>query len=325
MRTRVSQRGFTLIELLVVISIIALLIAILLPSLAKAKELANRSVCSNNIRSIIQEFEIYANSNSGQFPSANPESAGGKFTNGQTSTGLTSTETSPSAASQLLFGTNTNQAGSPLACLWLLVLEQQISTKSFLCPSDPIATTPSDQLESNGTVNQYNLNFGMVNAAAPAGRAVGISYSIACPWNAGVVGGWWTSNSGTDVALVSDMAPETDTTATVTTLQRIPTEALSNTYGSYIYNSGNHGGDGQEVGYADDHVAWATNPYVGTNNDNIFAFGSTSAIATAGGGTAIGSGAGNTITATQGPTTSPSIAPYDIFMTPARDVSSGSW
>ena len=136
MRTRVPQRGFTLIELLVVISIIALLIAILLPSLAKAKELANRSVCSNNIRSIIQEFEIYANSNSGQFPSANPASSTGLFTNGVVSGGATptNTPTSPSAAAQQLFGTYTYSTGNPLACMWLLVLEQQISTKSFLCP-----------------------------------------------------------------------------------------------------------------------------------------------------------------------------------------------
>ncbi len=60
--------GFTLIELLVVISIIAILISILLPALAKARELANRAVCMANIRGIIQSMVTYGQSNNGSFP-----------------------------------------------------------------------------------------------------------------------------------------------------------------------------------------------------------------------------------------------------------------
>ena len=49
-----SRKGFTLIELLVVVAIIALLIAILLPALARARELARRAVCGSNLREIGQ-------------------------------------------------------------------------------------------------------------------------------------------------------------------------------------------------------------------------------------------------------------------------------
>jgi prepilin-type N-terminal cleavage/methylation domain-containing protein len=52
------KNGFTLIELLVVISIIALLLAILLPALGRAKEHAKRAACSNNIKQI--GIAIYA-------------------------------------------------------------------------------------------------------------------------------------------------------------------------------------------------------------------------------------------------------------------------
>lgn len=56
--------GFTLIELLVVISIIALLLAILMPSLSKAREQARKMVCLTNLRSIGIAMLAYETSNS---------------------------------------------------------------------------------------------------------------------------------------------------------------------------------------------------------------------------------------------------------------------
>lgn len=63
-----KRHAFTLIELLVVISIIALLIAILLPALAAARETAKSSQCLSNLRQINIGFAVYAVDNSDAIP-----------------------------------------------------------------------------------------------------------------------------------------------------------------------------------------------------------------------------------------------------------------
>ena len=58
-----KRNGFTLIELLVVISIIALLLSILMPSLTAAKEKARRIVCASNERQLTLAWIQYAGDN----------------------------------------------------------------------------------------------------------------------------------------------------------------------------------------------------------------------------------------------------------------------
>src|SRR5690554_3158119 len=63
-----SQRAFTLVELLVVIGIIALLIAMLLPALNKAREAARRVQCLSNMRQCYMALSTYATMFNGQVP-----------------------------------------------------------------------------------------------------------------------------------------------------------------------------------------------------------------------------------------------------------------
>ncbi len=60
-----STAGFTLVELLVVIGLIALLIAILLPALARARDQSRTAACLSNLRQILQACHNYSSENKG--------------------------------------------------------------------------------------------------------------------------------------------------------------------------------------------------------------------------------------------------------------------
>ena len=67
-----SRRGFTLVELLVVIGIIAVLVAILMPALSRAREASRRTKCQSNLRSLAQAMYLYAGAFRDRLPNTNP-------------------------------------------------------------------------------------------------------------------------------------------------------------------------------------------------------------------------------------------------------------
>src|SRR5918993_278595 len=64
------RRGFTLVELLIVIGIIAVLLALLVPTLAAAREVAKTTQCLGNLRQLAIAAATYCAENDGSYPVA---------------------------------------------------------------------------------------------------------------------------------------------------------------------------------------------------------------------------------------------------------------
>ncbi|MDQ3076615.1 MAG: type II secretion system GspH family protein [bacterium] len=69
MRRQHNRFGFTLVELLVIIGIIAVLMAILMPTLARARQTAKTIQCGSNLRQIDMALQMYIGDNRGWYPS----------------------------------------------------------------------------------------------------------------------------------------------------------------------------------------------------------------------------------------------------------------
>src|SRR5437667_311918 len=246
------KTGFTLVELLVVIGIIALLISILLPSLNRARETANRVKCASNLRQIGQAILLYANENKGNYPrTITSISATVVPTWGSGAVGWSD----PFLANSMV----TNNDVS--AALFLLMRTQDIGSEVFTCPS-----SNAEKWDFGGGANTA-LNWSNWNSTAGVLKNLSYSYQNPYPDQNAVSSGFKLNTSiSAEFAVASDINP--GTTGTNDNVLAVGT--TSSARDMKQGNSNNHDEDGQNVLYGDGHVEFQQNPFCGTQRDMIF-------------------------------------------------------
>jgi len=121
-----KRKAFTLVELLVVIAIIALLMGILMPALARVRQIAYRMLCGSNMAGIGKAMLIYSNDNQEEYPIAGGPKA---F---WTATGKISDWKAQDGAH---YGVPICQV-TITSSLFLLVKYADVTTKQFVCKGD---------------------------------------------------------------------------------------------------------------------------------------------------------------------------------------------
>ncbi len=268
------QKGFTLVELLVVIAIIALLMGILMPALARVRQIAYRMVCGTNLSGIGKSMLLYANDNEEDYPIS-----------GVKPSIWSSSEAIPSWFNEdqdVAFGSATATDATVSSCFYLLLKYYDLSAKQFVCKGDGAKafTTDAPNAEGDvGSLTDFELedawDFGSSTDGVPGDY---ISYSYQIPFSAPALADrsypiYATSSPGAPVC--ADRNPWLDMNAK----SRLEDDELDdpewtseNKYEDTDKKevAAAHQFEGQNVLFNDIHVSFEKRPNCGVQNDNIY-------------------------------------------------------
>jgi prepilin-type N-terminal cleavage/methylation domain-containing protein len=256
-----KRKGFTLVELLVVIAIIALLMGILMPALAKVRQLAFRLTCGTNLSGIGKAMLLYANDYQDELPRA-----GGR----NTSWGTVQNWAAPSRYQAYgLAADGTGGTASISSCFYLLIKYTEVTPKSFVCKGDAGTT----EFKLSGLAAPVATNFELIDAwdFGPANEAQKhCSYSYHVPFGLYAL----TVSSEPAFAVAADRNPFLKSPAA----DPVPIGSFKPDLDAFkgtadqakAGNSISHQLDGQNVMFLDTHVDFEKRAYCSVEGDNIY-------------------------------------------------------
>jgi prepilin-type N-terminal cleavage/methylation domain-containing protein len=264
-----KRKGFTLVELLVVIAIIALLMGILMPALARVRQLAFRMTCGTNLSGIGKAMLIYANDYEDELPRAGGRnSTWGPIPLWNATNRFQAYGVNPTSGDG---GTATINS-----CFYLLVKYAEVTPKSFICKGDAgtsefkLADVPAGNLAANTELIDL-WDFGPSEPES----CKACSYSYHVPFGLYAL----TTSSEPGFAVAADRNPWINSpgaTAKVfpgqgPDLFRPDVQGFGGT--SDQGRNGNavtHQNEGQQVLFLDSHVSFEKRPYCSMEDDNIY-------------------------------------------------------
>jgi prepilin-type N-terminal cleavage/methylation domain-containing protein len=266
------QKGFTLVELLVVIAIIALLMGILMPALARVRQLAFRMVCGTNLSGIGKAMLIYANDYEDELPKA-----GGR--DNDWATQIPDWTASNRRAAYGISGSNGTGEVTVTSNFYLLVKYAEVTPKQFVCKGESdvrefklgdMTSPPPPGFE---LIDGWDFGNRVSDAENPNRYC---SYAYHQPFGNYSL----TISHEPTMAVAGDRNPWL-VTGRIEEEGRgfedfVPDEGLTKNTGTSesakVGNSDSHQGDGQNVLFLDSHVGFEKRAFCGTDNDNVYTY-----------------------------------------------------